>query len=178
MASASSREVPSNSTRDSNVGASSRRWRSTAPIGARASELVRRLHEVIAQRQRRGRLRQASRSGAGDFPGETARFVNSSDEALELLPQRSVVNGVGLRPRFRVGAGVRIVGQPLEDAQPSQSGGDDLEPAIAQRRHTNDAGHRANRRTHVAATDLAPPLDQHDAELGHVGARQSRTSAR
>ena len=59
----------------------------------------------------------------------------------------------------------------------AEAGGDDLEPSVAERHHADDAGDRADRRAHVAATDLAAPFDEHDAELRRRRRRGSRGRA-
>ena len=75
-------------------------------------------------------------------------------------PSRRVVGQV-----LDLGPRVRVVGQPPLDPDALDADGGERPAAVGQLLGLDDAGHGADVGAHVAAADLAPPLDEHDAEL-------------
>ncbi len=79
----------------------------------------------------------------------------------------------GIVPLLDLGPGVRIVVQPLDDSDPHDADGAEREPTVGQLGRLDDLGDGAHTEAHVATADLAPPLDEDDAELAgrHRGSR-------
>ena len=64
-----------------------------------------------------------------------------------------------------LGARVRVVGEPPLDAKPRDADDREREPAVGELGRRHDVRDGADAEAHVAATDLAPALDEHDTEL-------------
>ena len=82
-------------------------------------------------------------------------------EALEVVGMRS-----GIGPRLDIGERIRLVAQPPVDPDAFGAHGHHREPPVGELAVIDDARRHADVGSDIAAADLAPPLDEHDAELG------------
>ena len=154
------------------AASSSRSRRSSTPVGARAALLVGRPE----RRERRGLERAEAGSSASSTVAGDRRLAELGGEAEHPAQQRPAAAAQRLaRPSPAGGSsakssttarGLRVVGQPLDDPDAADADGGQRPAAVGELGGLDDAGDGADVGAHVAAADLAPPLDQHDAELG------------
>ena len=79
--------------------------------------------------------------------------------------RRTVPVAIHLGQLDDLGARERILGQPALDPNSRRADDGQCEPVFGQLCELHDVRERPDAEPDVAATDLAPPLDQHDAEL-------------
>jgi hypothetical protein len=129
--------------------------------GRRSRRLEAGLHGIIVQLDTHGLRRLSQLSGHREHALEEPFDVGA--DIVCVGPR------LRLAEELDVGTRERIVGKPRADAEATGTDGREQIPAIGKTPGRDDAGDRSDGEPRVTPTDLAPTLDEDDAELTITG---------
>ena len=122
---------------------------------------------VVGQQRVVRQLHRRGRHGLAQLRGEGQHSPQHGDDLVE--PVAEVLLRANVGPLLHLGPRIGVVLEPGAHPDPAGPDGHDGVATVAELGDLDHAGHHADRRAHVTAADLAPPLDEDDAELGRVG---------